>query len=138
MLSLSHKGTVSIISSDPSYKEGNARFTTVPFKALCFRRVQRYVCVNYLSPALYSASISSVRYILTRNTAGFVKFIHQYLCTRRTYKGTVVNQTLSSLHDESLKITLTVPTMNTVDIPFVLYGGRRLYQYNKDNFIFKF
>ena len=28
------KGTVSTISSYPPYKDGNARFTTIPFKAL--------------------------------------------------------------------------------------------------------
>ena len=28
------KGTVSVISSDPPCKDGNARFTTVPLKAL--------------------------------------------------------------------------------------------------------
>ena len=28
------KGTVSVISSDPPCKDGNARFTTIPLKAL--------------------------------------------------------------------------------------------------------
>ena len=27
------KGTVSVTSSDPIYKDGDARFTTIPFKA---------------------------------------------------------------------------------------------------------
>ena len=35
---------MSVISSDSPGKEGNARFTTVPLKGLCVRRVQRYVC----------------------------------------------------------------------------------------------
>ena len=28
------KGTVNVISSEPPYKDGNAQFITVPFKAL--------------------------------------------------------------------------------------------------------
>ena len=46
--------TFSIISSDPPCYEGNARFTTVPLKPLCVRRVQRYceycVCSNFTDP----------------------------------------------------------------------------------------
>jgi len=42
------KETVGIISSDPPYKEGHVRFTTVPVKALFVRCVQRYVCKRIL------------------------------------------------------------------------------------------
>ena len=35
---------MSVISSDSPGKESYARFTTVPLKALCVQRVQRYVC----------------------------------------------------------------------------------------------
>ena len=31
---LMFKGTVSVISTDPTYKDGNAQFTPVPLKAL--------------------------------------------------------------------------------------------------------
>ena len=36
------KGTVSEISSDPSYKEGNVRFTTIPLKPLLGEGFCRY------------------------------------------------------------------------------------------------
>ena len=36
------KGTVSVISSNPPCKDGNARFTTVPLKALCDQVWVRY------------------------------------------------------------------------------------------------
>ena len=51
------KGAVSIISSDPPCKEGNARFTTVPLKPWCVRWIQRYVCVNLLKPACIQLQI---------------------------------------------------------------------------------
>ena len=38
------KGTVSVVSSDPPCKEGNAQFTTVPLKTFCVRQVQKYAC----------------------------------------------------------------------------------------------
>ena len=50
----------------------------------------------------------------TQEQEGFDKATHKYLCTRRThkgFKGTVVNRTL---HERSLKITLTVHLMNLV------------------------
>jgi len=36
------KGTVSVISSDPPCKDGNARYTTVPLKALSDDKCGRY------------------------------------------------------------------------------------------------
>ena len=63
------KGTVSVISSDPQCKEGNARFTTVPLKPLCVRRVQ-HVC-KIIETRLYSAAISCVR------CAEFVVYVSQ-------------------------------------------------------------
>ena len=36
------RGTVSVVSSDPPYKEGNVRFTTVPSKPLSIYRVETY------------------------------------------------------------------------------------------------
>ena len=41
---LSFKGTEIVISSDPPYREANARFTTVPFKHLTVHRVKRALC----------------------------------------------------------------------------------------------
>jgi len=40
-ISINIKWTVSIISRDPYCKEGNTRFTTVPFKPLTVYRVER-------------------------------------------------------------------------------------------------
>ena len=52
--SYSSAKTLIIISSDLPCYEGNARFTTVPLKPLCVRRVQRYceycVCSNFTDP----------------------------------------------------------------------------------------
>ena len=41
------KRTVSVISSDPSCTDGNARFTTVPFKALSDQVWIRYQCLQF-------------------------------------------------------------------------------------------
>ena len=38
------KGTVSVISSDPPWKDGNARFTTVPLKPKSDQKCGRYRC----------------------------------------------------------------------------------------------
>ena len=54
------KETVSLISSDSPCKEGNTRFTTVPLKLMCVRRVQRYVCLNLSDPVCILLN-SSVR-----------------------------------------------------------------------------
>ena len=49
--SYSSAKTLIIISSDLPCYEGNLRFTTVPLKSLCYRRVERYfvfcVCRNF-------------------------------------------------------------------------------------------
>ena len=39
------KGTVSEISSDPPFKDGDARFTTAPLTALCYQMWIRYPCL---------------------------------------------------------------------------------------------
>ena len=78
------KGTVSIISGDPLFKEGNARFTTVPLRPLCIYRVQ----------TVQSVLNTTHTGICSRIQTGFDKFTHTYLYTRRTrkgFKGTVVN-----------------------------------------------
>ena len=50
MLALkSFKGTVSVISCDPSCKEGNTRYTVLPFQPLNVHRVRRAMCVNVLT-----------------------------------------------------------------------------------------
>ena len=47
-----------ITTSDPLCKESNARFTMVPLKPSCARRVQRCVCVNLSKPSCKQLQIS--------------------------------------------------------------------------------
>ena len=48
---LRFKGTVSVISSDPLFKEENVRFTMVPLKPLTLHRVERSFYLNISKPA---------------------------------------------------------------------------------------
>ena len=71
--------TVSIIKSDPPYKDGNVRFISGAGK-------------------------------LTGITMNIEKRQHlPYYCSDKGFTGNIVNRALSSLHGESLDITLTVP-----------------------------
>jgi len=58
------KGTVSVISSEPSCKDSNAQFTTVPLKPLSDQKCGRYRRFIYLK------------------SVNFCKFFHCFLKTR--------------------------------------------------------
>ena len=95
---LMFKGTVSIISGDPLFKEGNARFTTVPLRPLCIYRVQ----------TVQSVLNTTHTGICSRIQTGFDKFTHTYFYTRRTRKGFKEGHCCKSLHRGSLEIMLTL------------------------------
>jgi len=61
------KGTVSVISSDPLCTHGNARFRTVPFKALPVQVWLRYPCFCFfklfISVSDFSAKVACAMYI---------------------------------------------------------------------------
>ena len=52
------KGTVRVISSDPACKDGIARFTTEPLKALFDQVNIKYPCVCFLKRFIYICDCS--------------------------------------------------------------------------------
>ena len=64
-----------IMSSDPPCKESNARFTMVPLKQSCFRRVQRCVCVNLSKPTCNQLQISMCAVYSLNFTQCTVEFV---------------------------------------------------------------
>ena len=54
------KGTASLISSDPPCKDDNARFTTVPLKALSDQVYRiRYQCLKFQKLIIFNCGFSS-------------------------------------------------------------------------------
>ena len=103
------KGTVNIISSCPPYKDGNARFTTIPFKALS---VQEWIRINVYNfenlfkfGFLYNLRIFPAGKpfgIVITNSFKSIKTSKLSSCLI-SFKGTVVNRALPSLNGGSLK-----------------------------------
>ena len=53
------KETVSVISSDPSCKDGNARFTTIPLKPLSDQVFVRYQCFGFFKLFIFICGFSA-------------------------------------------------------------------------------
>jgi len=123
------KGTVSVISSDPSWKYNNALYTTVFLKALSD---QAWINVNDFENYLFSIEVSlqndlrispAEKHLLgIRMKTLFHLDNCQYLPHYWSYNGfngTVMNRALPSLQGGSLEITLTVSlNPNSVFISF--------------------
>ena len=86
---LYHKRTISVISSDPPCKYGNARMYNVKCTKVSLKPANENISLN-------------------KQKDGYL--IHTW--SVKAFKGTVVNQALPSLHGGSLEITLTVPVKN--------------------------
>ena len=114
------KVTVSVISSDPSCKDDNARFKTVPLKfwtdQLCgwycrfsrFKRVSSwlFMWVYFLQTTVeMRKSLFSIKNHIWKWTV--FKIVSNYFYF--TFKGIVTNPALSSLRVRSFEITLTCP-----------------------------
>ena len=87
------KGTYSVISSDPSCKKDNDRFTTVLLKPLCVRRVQRYVCANLSKPACIQLQIQGCAAFSLNSTPAHTRILAANITytvpERNIYLGTV-------------------------------------------------
>ena len=91
--------TVSINLIDPPCKDGNARFTTIPLKPVSDKK-------KYKRYRRFSDSKSPLFLLISP----LVFFAHDTFEEKsQSFKVTVLNRTLSSLHEGSLEITHTVP-----------------------------
>ena len=123
------KGTVSVISSDPPCKDGNARFTTGPLKALPDQVWIRHSCLFIFKLFIFISDFSAkwLAYFLLIKALGKLTetktlwvrknevIFHSF---DQIFKGNVVNRAFSSLHGGSLQSTVTVPLM-------LIYSTRR-------------
>ena len=116
------KGTVNVISSDPSMQRWQFPIFNSNLKTFNWSRyINSVSAVLRLNCTVYSVSprFRGVQVILKI-------FQHKALFTWWTVKGlkgTVVNRALLSLHGGSFKITLTVPLLH--DIILLIIFGRR-------------
>ena len=95
------KRTVSVISSDPPCKVGNAWFTTVPLNPLSNTNVEDVVFL--IRKVFISVSFSQL-FILRKANENEL-FIKEYsYLTRHIFQGTDVNCALQFLHRGSLQI----------------------------------
>ena len=58
---LNVEGTVSVVSSDPPYKDGNAWFTSEPLKALSDQEWNLYPCFRFLKVKTVYYRLQKVR-----------------------------------------------------------------------------
>jgi len=100
---------VIVISSDPSWKDGNAWFKTTPLKPFLVNNVKDIVVFKVLN--LFNSDSSS-QIIFLQNAQMIIInlpnwfLIHTWL--ENVFKGTIVHRALPSLHGGSPKVTLTV------------------------------
>ena len=95
------KETVSVISSDPPCKVGNAWFTTVPLNPLSNKNVEDVVFL--IRKVFISVSFSQFFILRKANENKLVIKEYSYL-TRHMFQGTDVNCALQFLHRGSLQI----------------------------------
>ena len=105
---------------NPTCKDVNARFTTVPLRALSNHVLIRHINVYNLKNRLFSMAVSlqkciehfHIQELSELNTFKPLKTTtsstHGYW-SDKGFKNTVVNRALTSLHLESFEITLKVP-----------------------------
>jgi len=114
------KGNISVILSDPWWKDGNTGLTTVPLKALYHVWIRTpYFVLEHSSLSFVDSLQKWLAHFLHIRKTGEIIRIWHFLSEKRRYlphywldsgfKGTIVNRALPSLDEESLKITLSVP-----------------------------
>ena len=104
------KGTVSVISSGPHCKEGNAQFTKVPLKALFDPVWMRYPCFSFFKQVfLFAVSLQKrLTYFFHLRSNGECKHFwsQENDGILHIFNKIVVNQALTSLHEGSLSVPL--------------------------------